>query len=397
MAEGMLLKNVRPMGGEALDVLIKEGRFQRFARNLAAPDAQPIDGANRLMLPGLIESHVHLDKTLWGLPWQPNTAGPRLADRIENERRIRRSLNVPIEERAGNLLRHCIAQGSTVVRSHIDIDPETGLAGVEALLALREKHAGDVELQLVAFPQQGILISPGTAELMDRAIELGVDAVGGLDPAGIDRDPIGHLKIVFAIAERHGRGVDIHLHDGGELGAWQVERIADFTEASGLSGRVMIDHAYCLGQIERAQLDRIGRRLADQKISVMTSAPADIEVPPAAPLAAMGVNICAGSDNIRDPWWPYGNGDMLERAYFLASRFDWSKDEEFAFALQTATANNATALGLESHGLAPGNDADFVLVDCETLAEAVVSRPPRALVARRGRIVARDGAFIPAS
>ena len=348
------------------------------------------------MLPGLIESHVHLDKTLWGLPWQPNTAGPRLADRIENERRIRRSLNVPIEERAGNLLRHCIAQGSTVVRSHIDIDPETGLAGVEALLALREKHAGDVELQLVAFPQQGILISPGTAELMDRAIELGVDAVGGLDPAGIDRDSIGHLKIVFAIAERPGRGVDIHLHE------WVDGRLAGrahrrFTEAGG--SRPGDDRPCLLPRPDRAcaGLDRIGRRLADQKISVMTSAPADIEVPPAAPLAAMGVNICAGSDSIRDPWWPYGNGDMLERAYFLVSRFDWSKDEEFAFALQTATTNNATALGLESHGLAPGNDADFVLVDCETLAEAVVSRPPRALVARRGRIVARDGAFIPAS
>src|SRR5579871_2977369 len=363
MTGTMLLKNVRPMGGKAVDVLVENGRFLRFAENIAVPDAPVVEGNGRLMLPGLVEPHVHLDKTLWGLPWRPNTAGPRLVDRIENERQIRRGLNVSIEERGGNLLRQCIAEGSTVVRSHIDIDPETGLTGVTALLALREKYAAQVDLQLVVFPQQGILILPGTAELMEEAIRLGVDAVGGLDPAGIDRDPIGHLKIVFGIAERHGRGVDIHLHDGGELGAWQVDRIADFTKASGLVGRVMIDHAYCLGQIGQARLEAIGRKLADLKISIMTSAPADIEVPPAVALAAMGVNVCLGSDNIRDTWWPYGNGDMLERAYFLAGRFDWSKDEDFAFALKVATANNAAALGIASHGLAAGRDADFVLVE----------------------------------
>ena len=397
MSNTVLLKNVRPRGGETVDVLIQDGRFQRFGAALAAADTAIVDGQGLLMLPGLIESHVHLDKTLWGLPWHPNAAGPLLTDRIENERQIRRSLNVGIEERGGNLLRQCIAQGSTVVRSHIDIDPETGLKGVMALLALREKYAASVELQLVAFPQQGILISPGTAELMEEAIELGVDAVGGLDPAGIDRDPIGHLRIVFGIAERQGCGVDIHLHDGGELGAWQVERIAEFTKASGLAGRVMIDHAYCLGQIAPARLETIARQLADQKISIMTSAPADSEVPPAAALAVLGVNICAGSDNIRDPWWPYGNGDMLERAYFVASRFGWSKDEDLVAAFETATSNNARSLGLHHYGLAAGNDADFVLVDSETLAEAVISRPRRALVAKRGRIVARDGIFLAAS
>jgi cytosine/creatinine deaminase len=397
MSNTVLLKNVRPPGGETVDVLIQDGRFQRFGAALGAADATIIDGQGLLMLPGLIESHVHLDKTLWGLPWRPNSAGPRLADRIENERQIRRSLNVGIEERGGNLLRQCIVQGSTIVRSHIDVDPETGLKGVMALLALREKYLASVELQLVAFPQQGILISPGTAELMEEAIKLGVDAVGGLDPAGIDRDPIGHLRIVFGIAQRQGCAVDIHLHDGGELGAWQVERIAEFTKASGLSGRVMIDHAYCLGQIAPARLEAIARQLADQKISIMTSAPADSEAPPAAALAALGVNVSAGSDNIRDPWWPYGNGDMLERAYFVANRFGWSKDEDLVAAFETATTNNARALGLRHYGLSAGNDADFVLVDSETLAEAVVSRPGRALVAKRGRIVARDGIFLAAS
>jgi cytosine deaminase len=129
----------------------------------------------------------------------------------------------------------------------------------------------------------------------------------------------------------------------------------------------------------------------------MTSAPADSEVPPAAALTAMGVTISAGSDNIRDPWRPYGNGDMLERAYFVASRFGWSMDEDLVAAFETATTNNARALGLHHYGLSAGNDADFVLVDCEALAEAVVGRPRRALVGKRGRIVARDGIFLAAS
>ena len=120
-------------------------------------------------------------------------------------------------------------------------------------------------------------------------------------------------------------------------------------------------------------------------------------MPPIKRLMARGVTVFAGSDNIRDAWSPFGNGDMLERAYFVASRFDWSKDEDLVAAFETATANNARALGLRHYGLAPGNDADFVLVDCETLAEAVVSRPRRALVAKRGRIVAREGIFLAAS
>ncbi len=109
----------------------------------------------------------------------------------------------------------------------------------------------------------GMLVRPGTAELMQEALKLGVETVGGLDPAGIDNDPIGQLKVIFGLAERYGRGVDIHLHDPGELGVWQIERIADFTEASGLRGKVMVSHAYCLGMVSRSRIEPVARRLAD--------------------------------------------------------------------------------------------------------------------------------------
>ncbi len=353
-----------------------------------------IDCANQLLLPALVEPHVHLDKTLWGQPWRPNTAGPALTDYIANERRVLCEQTVPIAKRAGALLEYCIAQGSLYVRSHIDIDPDLGLSHVEAMLALRESYRDLVDLQFVAFPQTGLLIRPGTAELMQRALTMGVETVGGLDPAGIDGDPIGQLRVIFGMAEKHGCGVDIHLHDPGELGVWQIERIADFTAASGLAGKVMVSHAYCLGMVSEARAAAVGKRLANLGISLMTSAPADISVPPVALLKGLGVNVCCGSDGIRDAWSPFGNGDMLERAFLTAFRFDWNKDEQLVSAFECASTGGATALGVKDYGIAPGYSANFLIVPAETVGDALARRPRQRTVVSRGEIVARDGKMI---
>lgn len=353
-----------------------------------------IDAGGQLLLPALVESHAHPDKTLWGQPYRPNTAGPTLKDYIENERRILREITAPIAARAGALLEHCIAQGSLYFRGHIDVATDIGLAHVEAMLALREKYRDLVDLQFVAFPQTGMLIQPGTVELMDRALAMGVEHVGGLDPAGIDNDPIGHLTAIFDLAEKHGAGLDIHLHDRGELGLWQIERIADFAQARGLKDKIVISHAYCLGMFPHARIEKLGRRLADLGISLMTSAPADTSVPPVEFLKSLGVNICCGSDGIRDAWSPFGNGDMLERAFLLAFRFDWSKEEELRSALDSATTAGARALGLSDYGLAPGKPAHFLYLPVESLGDALGQRPRARNVVRHGRLVAADGRLL---
>ncbi|HVJ41800.1 MAG TPA: amidohydrolase family protein [Dongiaceae bacterium] len=355
------------------------------------------DGGNRLLLPPLVESHIHLDKTLWGQAWRPNSGGPRLKDYISNERRILREIKEPVGSRAAALLEHCLALGSLKMRSHIDIDPEIGLHHAEALLELRERYRNLVDLDFVAFPQSGLLHAPGTAELMEQAIEMGVETIGGLDPAGIDHDPIGHLRLIFDLAAKHGCGIDIHLHDAGELGLWQIDRIADFTAASGLAGKVMVSHAYCLGAVPTAQIEVLGQRLAALDISLMTTAPSDTTLPPVDFLQQLGVNICCGSDNIRDAWAPFGTGDMLERALFLALRLDWSKDTEIAAAFDCVSQNGAHALGLDSqdrYGLAPGCPADFVLVDAETLGDAIARRPHARTIVRGGTVIAEDGSLI---
>jgi cytosine deaminase len=301
---------------------------------------------------------------------------------------VLRDVETPIQKRAGALLERLIACGSLHVRSHVDVDPEIGLSHVEAMLALRETYRQFVDLQLVAFPQQGMLIRPGTAELMERAIEMGVEVVGGIDPAGIDGDPMAQLRTIFDIAARHGRGIDIHLHDQGELGAWEVERIADFTAASGLKGKVMVSHAYCLGSVPEGRAGAIGERLAELGISLMTTAPADTPSPPVARLRALGVNVCCGSDGIRDAWSPFGTGDMLQRAMLLCQRFDWVREDEIAAAFDCASAAGAKALGIERYGLALGNEANFVMVGAECLTDAIASQPPNRTVVRQGRVVA---------
>ncbi len=380
------IRNVRLPDGRAVDVSVGDGVFRRFepaSRNNG--DASSLDGAGRLMLPGLVEAHTHLDKTLWGLPWRPNSAGPRLIDYIENERRVRREIAVPVGTRAAGLLEQMISLGSVYVRSHVDVDPEIGLTSVEALLDLRETVRGRCHLDLVAFPQFGMLTNPGTAELVEESLRLGVDTMGGIDPAGIDRDANRHLEFVFGAAVRHGRRIDIHLHDGGDLGVWQIGMIADLTEAHGLTGRVMISHAYCLGTLEPGRLDPLARRLADLGISILTSAPAEGHIPPAATLMAAGVNLCCGSDGVRDSWSPFGTGDMLERAMLLAYRFDWGKDAQLQAALDAASVSGARAIGIENFGLEPGAPADFVLIEAETVGDAIMRRPLDRLVFHRGR------------
>lgn len=391
-----VIRNVRPLGGAAVDVVLDGSSIRAMvpAGSTSAELPSLIDGKGQLLLPALVESHVHFDKTLWATPWRPNSAGPTRNHRITNEHDVLKNFDVPVAERAGPLIEHCIALGSLYFRSHVDAQTVWGLRHIEAMLELREKYKHLIDLQFVAFPQGGMLISPGTTDLMRAALDMGVEVVGGIDPAAIDRDPIRHLETIFELASRYDRGIDIHLHDPGDLGRWEIERIADFTQSCGLQGRVMISHAYSLGAFPPNDLTALADRLAGLGISIMTCAPPQVTVPPVAMLRGRGVNVCSGSDGIRDAWSPMGNGDMLERAMLMALRFGWSKDEDLAMALDVVSVGGARALGIENYGLEPGCQANLVLLPAENLAQAVVDRSPKRTVISRGKVVAQDGVFL---
>jgi cytosine/adenosine deaminase-related metal-dependent hydrolase len=395
MPTELVIRNVRPLERAAVDVRIADGVISEIGGGLVAqPDATVIDGGGQLLVPGFVDAHTHLDKTLYGRPWHRHQAGPSLMDKIENERRLRRELQLDPAEQSANQVRLALSKGTTHIRTHIDIDTESGLNNLHGVMATREHYRDTLTMQLVAFPQSGLLPRPGTLELLDEALRLGAEVVGGLDPSSIDHDPAGHLDAVFGLAERHGVEVDVHLHEPGLLGAFSVELIAERTRALGMQGKVTISHAFCLGMIDDAYLSRLIELLLENRIAIMTHAPGASPFPPIKRLREAGVVICSGSDGIRDTWGPYGNADMLERAMLLGYRSNFRRDDDVELVFEIVTQGGATVLKAGDYGLTVGSRADCVLLAGETLVEAVVARPPRALVLAGGLVVARDGVYV---
>lgn len=392
----MLITNAVLADGTKRHIDIKGGRIAALLPVDAAVPTQAdvLDVAGALLLPPLVDGHIHLDKTLLGLPWLPNqAAGNKVADRIEAERKVRAARTVPEFETGSNLVRQVVASGTLHMRSHVDVDNQLGLRNLHEVLKIRARFQGLVTLQIVAFPQSGVVRSPGTADLLDAAIAEGADLVGGLDPVGIDGDLKAHLDAIFGIAERRGVGVDIHLHDGGEGGIAQIIAIAERTVAAGLKGHVAVSHAFALGSVDTDTAARTADVLANAGVAIMSHGPGGAAIPPLALLRQHGVEVFGGSDNIRDAWSPFGNGDMLERAMMIAYRANFRHDHEVNFTFEMVTSAAARVLGIEGYGIVVGGPADFVAVEAGSVAEAVATRPCRKLVFKGGKIVAKDGVF----
>lgn len=385
----LLVKNVRPLGGDRVDVLVQDGVIAQMGPSVAAVDGVTVfDGSDQLLLPGLVNAHAHVDKNLFGLPWHKNQV-PNTGIRafVDNERAVRKELNLSTRRQSALEVAAAVKAGVTHIRTHVDIDTDAGLAHWEGVLATREEFRDQVAMQLVAFPQSGMLVRPGTVELLESAVAMGADAVGGLDPSTIDRDPVRHLDIVFDMADRHGVEVDIHLHEPGTLGAFSVELIAERTRALGLQGRVTISHVFCLGMIDDAYLGKLIDLLLENRIAIMSLGSGRSEFPPLKRLYEAGVRLCTGTDGVRDTWSPNNSVDILERVKLLAYRCGFRKEEDFEMLLDIATYGGASVMGDKGYGLAVGKQADFVIVPGATPTEAIVTRPPRTLVVKRGRIV----------
>ena len=388
----LLIRNVRPMGASPVDVLVQEGRIAGAGPALAAPAGIAVEeGGGALLLPGLVEGHTHLDKTMWGMDWYRNEVGTNLTDKIENERAFRHASGHDAAAQSLVLAKAFLALGTTRLRTHVDVDTQAGLRHLEGTLRTREALRDVQQIQVVAFPQSGLLGRAGTAELLDQSLAMGADVLGGLDPCAIDGDPVKSLDVLFGIAHRHQRPVDIHLHEPGAMGAFSLDLILQRTEALGMQGKVAISHGFCLGDVSERERDALLARMARLGVVLVTSAPPSRTVPPLMACRQAGVTVVGGNDGIRDTWSPYGNPDMLERAMIIGLRYNLRRDDEIEVALDTVTHAGARGCGFEAYGLVPGNRADLVLVDAQTVAHAVVSRPVRKLVVSGGRIVARNG------
>ena len=392
----MILANAHLPGGKSADVEIADGLIAALHPPGSAPDrGERLDLAGGLLLPAFVDGHIHLDKTHWGAPRLPHVEGRGVRERIAIERVHRHRVALPIEARASALIRALIANGTTRVRSHVDIDNDVGLGNLEAVMRVRDAFREWLDIQLVAFPQSGVTTEKGAPDLLASALAAGADLVGGLDPAGFDGDVKGQLDIIFGLAERFGKGIDIHLHDGGETGAAEIHDIAERTVAAGMHGRVAVSHAFALGTIPPGLFEQTADDLARAEIAIMTSCPPSAPVPPVKALRARGVTVFAGSDNIRDCWSPYGNGDMLDRVAIIAQRHEMYTNRELDEAFALATSEADKALGDPRRALHAGSAADLVMVDAASVSDAVADRPPRLLVLRAGRIAAERGVPAP--
>ncbi|GAA4703886.1 cytosine deaminase [Promicromonospora umidemergens] len=410
-----VLRDVRPWGGERSDLHVADGQITAIvphdpagpaagnatgpaARNASAAGGTSdcaadgvVDGGGLLALPGLVNAHAHVDKSWWGKPWVSYGGGGGVQGRIAHERAHRAELGIPGVDVTLAVLRESVRTGTTAVRTHVDVDLGVGLRGIEVVREAVAALGGAVHAEIVAFPQDGVLRRPGVLDLLDAAAAAGAEHVGGLDPATIDRDPVGQLDGLFAIAERRGVGIDVHLHDGGDLGAFQIELIIDRTLRADLQGKVNVAHGFAVGQLAAARQAELLAAMGEAGITMTTVAPIGAAPLPLLALRDAGVAVGLGTDGIRDLWSPYGTGDLLALTTQLARLSGFRYDEDLVTAARITSADAGRFVGRAVHDLVVGAPADVVLVDAENVPDAVVRAPRRALVVAGGRVVAREG------
>lgn len=370
--------------GAPLAIAVQDGRIHALAPQLI-PSAQSevIDLAGQLVLPGFVDGHIHLDKSFVGDHWHPHQPTNSLRERLAVEKQLLAKAR-PIQERAQSLIAQAAAFGTLAMRCHVDVDASTGLSHLTAVLQARAAWADWMEIELVAFPQAGVISCPGTLAVMDQAMRAGAQVVGGIDPTSFDGNPVGQLDALFKLADKHNGKIDIHLHEPGEMCLADLQRIAERTQALGLQGKVAVSHAYGLGDLDDINLRKIAEVLAVTGIAIMTNAPGDRSFPPIKALREAGVSVFSGNDNIQDAWWPFGNADMLQRAMLVAYRSGFYTDSDLNLALDMATHASAAIIGLRHYGLQVGHPANFVLVNAANAAAAVATVPSSRTLVRNG-------------
>lgn len=388
--KAVVFRDVRPFGAKTpVDLTVVDGRI---TEGRAPKGAKVIDCGGRVALPSLVDAHIHPDKTTWGGDWVTRKPASGIADYCAQDVELFKSQARPVGERAYGLMAHAVTRGTRAMRAHVDVAPAYDLAGVEGVNAARERLRDALDVQIVAFPQHGVVRTPGTAELLEEAARSGaIDLVGGIDPISFDHAMDEQLDLVFGLADRHGVGVDIHLHDRDEKGTKVLRAIIDRTRALSLRGKVTVSHVFCLPNLSDTELGEIAADLGEQDISLTTVAPNESLVLPIARLREHGVRVGLGSDGVRDAWSPFGNADMLHRTHILGWVTDVRLDDELADCYDVGAHGGADVMGLDHADLKPGSPADFFLVRGECLPQVLVDMPQRDMVVHGGQVVARNG------
>jgi cytosine deaminase len=396
------IKNAWPAGERAIrDLGIRDGRFVE-----PEPEArETIDLRGALVTPPLVEPHIHLDAVLTVGEPRPNVSGSLFEGIAIWGERVKDLTVEDVKRRVRTVLRWQLANGVQFVRSHVDVcDPD--LRAVRALTELREEVQGNLELQLVAFPQQGIYSFDGGEQLMRQAIALGVDVVGAIPHFEITRD-YGErsVKFAFALAAEHGLRVDIHCDETDDEQSRFTEVMAAETIRLGMEGRVTASHTTAMHSYNNAYAYRLVNNLRRARMHMVTN-PLDNSTlqgrfdsypirrghTRVKQLMEAGINVCIGHDSVMDPWYPLGKADPLQAAFVLVHYGQMSGHAELLALVDMITSNPALALGVPGYGLQAGCRASLVAFAAPSEIDAIRLVAPRTLVVRDGKVVARGQA-----
>jgi cytosine/creatinine deaminase len=400
----MIIRRTRISDEQPLqDIGISAGRIVAIEEAIEQRADQEIDAEGRVALPGFIEPHLHLEKAFLHRRLPPRFGTLDEAIRLTGILKSKQEKQ-DVLDRSRQVLDMAVKSGTVVVRAHPDVDPIQGLIGVETALLLKDEYRDLLDLQIVAFPQEGWLKTSGVQELMEQALALGADVVGGCPYNELTwDDTCSHIDKVFDLAQKRNLAIDMHVDfadDTQDRRFAATEYIARKTIETGYRGRVSLGHVTSLGSLTPDTLKPIIDLLREADIHIITLPATDTYLggrrdeinprrglTPVRALHAAGVNVAYSSNNIRNAFTPFGKGDPLQIGNLLAHLIQFGTPEHQADILKMSTSNAARAVGLsDEYGLAVGKQADLMILDTQVVADALLDIPPRSWVLKRGRI-----------
>lgn len=374
------LAHIRIDGGTIAEIVT--------AAKLIQDELPKHDAREQLLLPSFRESHLHLDKTYYGGPWQAVRPAASIFARIEQEEKLLPQLFPVAEERAAKLLDLIIGHGSTYVRGHVNIDPVSGLKGLEAVKRTLEHYQDKIDAELVAFTQHGLLRSHAE-QLVRDAVRNGASHIGSVDPAVVDGDREKSLNLLMQIAVEENASIDIHVHESGPSGIETLSLLAKLTEDAGWQGRVTVSHAFAFAAADFNEVKELAEQFAALQIDIASTVPIGRLHMPLPALQQLGISVGLGNDSIIDHWSPFGMGDNLEKAQRYAELYGRSQEHLLSQTLGVITGG-VTPLNAEGTQVWPhvGADASMVLVQASCAAEAVARRSARTAAFHKGNLAA---------
>ncbi|PKH21883.1 deaminase [Enterobacterales bacterium CwR94] len=371
------------------DIEVTDGKITSMQKaGTASGSAAGWDAKGALLLPATRDMHIHLDKTYYGSGWRAPLPRKTVIDMIHQEEAILPELLPVSEQRAEKLMALLQSKGTTVARSHCNIDPISKLTGLTHLQQAIAAHQADFSCEIVAFPQHGLLRS-GVESMMRDAMQQGAHYVGGLDPTNVDGNMKKSLDTMFGIALDFNAPIDIHIHETEPHGVAAIRYMIDTVRDNPrLKGKVTLSHAFALGTLEGKALETMIADLKEQQFSIATTVPIGRVIMPLPQLRAAGIPVWSGTDTIADHWQPFGTGSMLEKANTYAQLY--RGPDEYSLSRSLGIATNEV-LPLNNHGEQQWpkvqDEATMILVDASCSAEAVAHLSPILATFHRGRQV----------